>query len=245
MDVSGRIPRRTLILTGLATSVSLQGCSTMIPTHETGYWQNMTSYLENYKFETPGLETTQLNPCALDIPRYLQCSGHGECKAWTQDPTRDDLPKAGADAPRFCYCAEGWADPNCETPRKSQRVAFLLSLFGGVLGLDQLYLGFFFPYGLLKLLSLGGLGIWWIYDLVRIGTSPVDTARSFKVARNVPHWAFVLSATIFFVALAFVYSAFSIRRHRVRKQREVMLLQSEGAAIESRRQYSGYGSTLS
>ena len=52
-------------------------------------------------------------------------------------------------------------------------------------GLDQLYLGFFFPYGLLKvgtsgdidqlsltaiadqLLSLGGLGIWWIYDLAR------------------------------------------------------------------------------
>jgi len=43
-------------------------------------------------------------------------------------------------------------------------VALLLSLLLGFLGFDRLYLGHCL-WGLLKLLTLGGLGIWWIIDL--------------------------------------------------------------------------------
>ena len=46
-------------------------------------------------------------------------------------------------------------------------VALLLSLFLGVLGIDRLYLGYS-PMWILKLLTGGGLGIWYLIDLVRI-----------------------------------------------------------------------------
>lgn len=240
--MNGR-PYRTLIA-GVVSSVSLQGCSIEVPKHVVGYWQSQESYLDTYKADTPGLVKPVLNPCSVDSPRYLQCNGHGQCNSWTADPNLDNSTVVDASL-KFCHCEEAWADPNCETPRKSQQIAFLISMFGGFLGLDQLYLGYFFPYGLFKLLTAGGLGLWWIYDLVRIGSSPVGTAASFKVMNNVPHWAFVLSATALFVALGFIYSAWSIQRQRVQKQREVMMLQAESAALESQRRFSGYGSTLS
>jgi hypothetical protein len=49
--------------------------------------------------------------------------------------------------------------------------ALLLSVFLGWLGIDRLYLGHC-GLGVLKLLSLGGIGIWWFVDLVllSIGT---------------------------------------------------------------------------
>jgi hypothetical protein len=44
-------------------------------------------------------------------------------------------------------------------------LTWLLSLLLGFLGLDRFYTGRYLT-GVLKLLSLGGLGIWWIVDLV-------------------------------------------------------------------------------
>jgi hypothetical protein len=43
-------------------------------------------------------------------------------------------------------------------------ITWLLSMLFGVLGCDRFYTGRYFT-GALKLLSLGGLGIWWIIDL--------------------------------------------------------------------------------
>lgn len=47
---------------------------------------------------------------------------------------------------------------------KSSRVLVAVSFLGGLLGLDRIYLGKTRS-GILKLLTIGGLGAWWLIDL--------------------------------------------------------------------------------
>jgi len=51
-----------------------------------------------------------------------------------------------------------------EESEKDFTFAMFLSLFFGWTGLDRIYLGRYFT-GILKGISLGGLGMWWILDI--------------------------------------------------------------------------------
>lgn len=52
---------------------------------------------------------------------------------------------------------------------KNKTVALILSIVLGGLGIDRFYLGYTVP-GILKLITGGGFGIWWIIDIVLILT---------------------------------------------------------------------------
>lgn len=52
---------------------------------------------------------------------------------------------------------------------KSKVVALILSIFLEELGIDRFYLGYIGT-GILKLITCGGFGIWWLIDLIMIAT---------------------------------------------------------------------------
>ncbi len=52
---------------------------------------------------------------------------------------------------------------------KNKTTALILSIFLGELGIDRFYLGYT-GLGILKLITAGGFGVWWIIDIVMILT---------------------------------------------------------------------------
>jgi hypothetical protein len=152
------------------------------------------------------------------IPATLKCSGHGTCHNWYT--TYDNLLS-------FCECETNFADPECKTERKSHMVAFFISVFFGMFGADHFYLGFAWPYGVVKLFTLGGAGFWWLFDVVRIGAAPPLTNGLFRCAADFPKWASNLLVLSLMGLIGFALSVYSIYRHRLRKAREVMILKTE------------------
>ena len=57
---------------------------------------------------------------------------------------------------------------------KSKTVALVLSIFLGELGIDRFYLGYT-GLGVLKLITAGGFGIWWLIDIILILLGKVTT----------------------------------------------------------------------
>jgi len=251
--------RTTLFGVALAAwaGCTLQGCVLDIPRHMIGNWQSQDNYLKKYAFVVPpdGANKSRevVNSCAQPgLAAALQCSGHGSCQRWY------DLPPIGSKTPandlRFCSCDRDWAGPECNIQRKSQQTAFLLSMFLGMFGVDQFYLGMV-EIGIYKLFTLGGFGVWWMYDVVRIGSTPVPAMDSYQVAADVSHWAFVLTLLVFTGVVGFGLSVWSIGRHRTKLSQEIAVLRAEmptamssggsyGAMATGTPAFRGHGSTL-
>ena len=66
---------------------------------------------------------------------------------------------------------------------KEWLVALLLSAFLGTLGIDRFYLGYT-GLGILKLVTLGGCGIWWIIDLILIATGNLKDSKGQVLRRT-------------------------------------------------------------
>jgi len=61
------------------------------------------------------------------------------------------------------------------TSSSSWTTALVLSILLGQLGVDRFYLGYT-GLGALKLLTAGGLGVWWVIDIVLIATGGLKDA---------------------------------------------------------------------
>lgn len=59
---------------------------------------------------------------------------------------------------------------------KSKTTALLLSIFLGELGFDRFYLGKIGT-GLLKLITVGGCGVWWLIDIILIASGKMTDKK--------------------------------------------------------------------
>eukprot|EP00451_Oxyrrhis_marina_P001133 CAMPEP_0204271426 /NCGR_PEP_ID=MMETSP0468-20130131/19846_1 /ASSEMBLY_ACC=CAM_ASM_000383 /TAXON_ID=2969 /ORGANISM="Oxyrrhis marina" /LENGTH=469 /DNA_ID=CAMNT_0051247095 /DNA_START=131 /DNA_END=1540 /DNA_ORIENTATION=- len=222
--------RKLAVLALLAVSLTMQGCTSNeldgVSTHQVGNWRAEKDYLLESATAVPEREQPVLNSCTvMGNPSISTCNARGSCKAWNQDNLDNPV--------FFCFCDRDWAGAECRTQRKSQSIAYTLSIFLGYVGADQFYLGFYIR-ALLKLCTLGGGGVWWLADIVRIGASPIP-AKDYDVAADLPHWLFVITSVLFALTISFIVVALATAKSiKGRRASKMMLsrIEQEEAQLE-------------
>lgn len=203
----------------------LQGCLVgQLFSHPTPAWEMKLNYWDRFEYIPPGAPATKriFNSCDALLPKDQQCSGHGVCQPWQSELRESKLVDAEFS---FCKCFRDWADPECRTQRKSQFNAYFISVFFGLFGGDHFYLQNFYS-GFAKFATGGGLGVWWIYDIVRLGAAPVYTDE-FRLAYDLPHWLYVLFTVTFFSCLGLCAAAIITRALAYEEARQALLQKND------------------
>lgn len=64
---------------------------------------------------------------------------------------------------------------------KNKTTALILSILLGEIGVDRFYMGYI-GLGILKLITVGGFGIWWLIDIIMIATGKLKTKNGEELA---------------------------------------------------------------
>ena len=72
---------------------------------------------------------------------------------------------------------------NSNTGDKDWLVTLILSILVGGLGIDRFYLGKVGT-GILKLITFGGFGIWWVIDIILIVTGSMKDSEGKELVRK-------------------------------------------------------------
>jgi len=198
-----------------------------VPEHYQPFWRDKRSYWEKGAYVDPVTKKLSFDSCMNEaVNGMVACSGQGACAPW--DP--EDL----SNPVFFCKCNEKYAGPECATKRKSQAWAWFLSLVMGPTGADMFYLGWPY-YGTWKLMysilaacllfanpkiGIPALFAWWLWDVVRIGSAPVY-AHDYRVAPDLPRWAFAVFSFLFMSILGYMAATVAIYYQVTQKRRKV------------------------
>lgn len=112
--------------------------------------------------------------------------------------------------------------------------AYFLSVFLGMFGVDHYYMGNYYS-GFAKLASFGGVGFWWVYDIVRIGSAPVY-ADEYRLAYDLPHWFYVFFTVAFFTGLGYILFVCLIKAYKFEKAKSKFLRHEEELLQEHMRE---------
>lgn len=97
--------------------------------------------------------------------------------------------------------AYGYGAQNAYVSNKGFIATWLLSLFLGVLGVDRFYLGKIGT-GLLKLFTIGGLGIWYLIDLIMVVAGGMRDKEGRELAGRPQNMVWVWVITIVVLLLS-------------------------------------------
>lgn len=91
-----------------------------------------------------------------------------------ENPTQDSPTTPAAPVP-----GTGAGQPE----QKSFLIALLLSILVGQLGIDRFYMGYI-GLGVLKLITFGGCGIWYIVDIILIATDNLKDSNGLPLKKD-------------------------------------------------------------
>lgn len=106
--------------------------------------------------------------------------GHGECK----EITNREFPNGTM----VCECDKNYLSIGgnvCNYDQIPKINAFLASFLGGYLGADRFYMArgshLYNGLGFLKLITVGGVGIWWLVDWILILTDQMNDGNGYPI----------------------------------------------------------------